>query len=75
MILKIKQLRSAKGMTQCELASNLGVSQAVISGWENETILPRTRDLPMLAAVLGVGIGDLFSERPYPDQMEQAVNI
>lgn len=75
MVLRIKELRASKGLSQCELAAGVGVSQTVVCNWESEVALPRTRDLPMLAAVLGVGIGDLFSERPCPDPMEQAVNI
>lgn len=69
MVLKIKELRSDKGLSQSELAAGVGVSQTVVCNWENEVALPRTRDLPMLAAVLGVGIGDLFVEVP-----DQAVN-
>lgn len=61
MLMKIRDLRIAKNMSQCELAANCGVSQSVISQWETGTTLPRTRDLPDLAKVLGCSIDELFA--------------
>ena len=58
--MRIKKLRVAAGMLQTELAARAGVSQSTIAGWETETYLPRTRDLPRLAHVLGVRIEELF---------------
>ena len=62
MVLRIKQLRLNSQLNQVQLAAAMGVSQGVISNWESEVILPRTRDLPRLAQVLGCKIGDLFTE-------------
>ena len=63
-ILRLRKLRTSLGLSQGQLAQALGVSQNVLSMWETETVLPRTRDLPRLARVLGCQIGDLFAEDP-----------
>lgn len=60
MILKIHDMRRKAGLSQKELASSCGVSQAIISQWEKEIALPRTRQLPQLAEVLGCTIDELF---------------
>lgn len=75
MVMRIKELRSACGLTQCQLADKMGVCQNCISGWESEVALPRARDIPRLAAVLGCSIGDLFEEQPCPAHMEMAVDL
>lgn len=61
MIMRIKELRKEANITQVQLAESLGVMQSVISNWENETYLPKVRQLPTLASVLGVSISELFS--------------
>lgn len=60
MIMRIKELRKQADLTQTELADSMGVGQNTVSNWENEIILPRTRDLPNLAKLFGVTINDLF---------------
>lgn len=64
MVLRITKLRKAAGLTQTQLAVRMGVAQNSISMWEHEVILPRTRDLPRLAAVLGCSIDELFIPDP-----------
>lgn len=60
MILRIRELREAAGIQQKQLAERMGVLPTVISNWESETALPRTRQLPALAVALGCTINDLF---------------
>ena len=60
MVMRIKKLRKAAGMTQEQLASQMGVMQNVVSNWENEVALPRVRQLPELARILQCTIGALF---------------
>lgn len=62
MILRIKELRTVSHMTQTDLAEKLGTTQTVVSSWETEVALPRIRQLPAIAMVLGVTIGELFAE-------------
>lgn len=47
-------------MRQSCLAERMGVTQSVISEWEKEVYLPKTRQLPALAETLGCTINDLF---------------
>ena len=61
MIMRIKELRTAAGILQVDLAARVGVSQSTVTGWEAETYLPRTRDLPLLAHIFGVRIDELFT--------------
>ena len=60
MIMRIKELRLERGLDQTELGANMGVGQSTVSEWERETALPRTRQLPLLAQVLGCSIDALF---------------
>lgn len=62
MIMRIKELRVAAGITQDELAIGMSVNQNSVSQWEHEISLPRTRQLPDLARLLGVSINELFVE-------------
>lgn len=38
--IKLKELRSSHGLTQIQLAKELGVSKQCVSNWENDNILP-----------------------------------
>ena len=60
MIMRIKELRLERGLDQTELGANMGVGQSTVSEWERETALPRTRQLPLLAQVLGCSIDALL---------------
>lgn len=69
MVLRVKELRAKNGLSQVELADKLKVNQTAISQWERETSLPSCEKLPELAAVLGVKVGDLFTEdAPEPER-------
>ena len=65
MVLRIKELREAAGLTQPQLAASMGVAQSNVVGWEKENYLPRVRQLPLLAGVLGCEYNALFAEKPY----------
>lgn len=58
----IRLLRTADGMTQEQLAGELGVSYQAISKWETNANTPDIQLLPQLAKVFGVSIDALFSE-------------
>lgn len=50
----IKELRNAKGLTQPELAKLVGVSNGMISIWENNINEPKATYIKRLAIALGV---------------------
>lgn len=60
MVMWIKELREAAELQQRQIAESMGVLQTAVSNWETEVALPRARQLPRLARVLGCSIGDLF---------------
>ena len=57
---KIKQLRYKSGLTQEQLASNLGISAQSVSKWETAVSMPDITLLPLLAREFGVSIDELF---------------
>lgn len=60
MVMRIKELREAANLQQKQVAIYMGVFQTAVSNWETETALPRARELPRLARVLGCSVDDLF---------------
>lgn len=63
---KIRDVRKAKGWTQKELATRLGMTVAQISRWEQDHVTPRTRNLEDLAKVFEVPEDDFQNLRPAP---------
>lgn len=60
MVMRIRELREAANLQQKQVAAHMGVFQAAVSNWETEVALPKARELPRLARVLGCSIDDLF---------------
>ena len=61
MIMRIRELRENANLTQVQLATQMGVKQNSVATWEKEIALPKARDLPLLAHVLGVRIDELYN--------------
>lgn len=53
---KIRELRKAAGMTQEDLAKSIGVKRAVISKYENGTVIPPISKIEKIAAALKANI-------------------
>ena len=62
MVMRIRELREAREMTQGELAERMGVDRTGVNKWESEVALPRARQLPQLAEGLGCSISELFED-------------
>lgn len=60
MTVNIKKAREKAGLTQQDLANELGVGQSTVAMWETQNSLPRTDKLPALAKILGCTIDDLL---------------
>ena len=56
----VAALRRERGMTQLELAEQMGVTDKAVSKWERELSLPDTASIPRLAEVLGVSVEELM---------------
>lgn len=74
---RIKKLRKEQGLTVADLSAQIGISQSMLSNYENGNSQPRDQEVwKKLAEVLGVDVGYLmgFSNRR-PISMEKASNI
>ena len=60
MVMRIRELREAANLQQKQVAAYMNVLQSTVSNWETEVALPKARELPRLARVLGCSIDDLF---------------
>ena len=58
---QIKALRTQRGITQEDLAHELGVSAQAVSKWERDTATPDIQLLPAISAYFGVTIDELFA--------------
>ena len=58
----IRTLRQRKGLTQEQVAQQLGVTYQAVSKWENGTNTPNIALLPEIAALFGVTIDVLFNQ-------------
>lgn len=59
-MLRIKEQREAKGISQVALAEKMQVNQTAISQWERGIAYPSCDKLPQLADSLGCTIDRLF---------------
>ena len=50
------------GLTQKEVADQIGVAQTSVSFWENGKTLPRASLLSKIAALYGVTVDELLSD-------------
>lgn len=71
---RIAALRKEKGMTQLELAQQMGVTDKAVSKWERDLSCPDINTIPRLAEVLGVSLED-FMQTYTPEKQEREVSI
>ena len=57
---RIKELRLEKGLSQPQLAKLVGVSNGMISIWENDVNEPKASYIRTLAVILEVSADDLL---------------
>ena len=69
----IARRRKELGMTQEQLARELGISYQAVSKWENELSSPDISAIPLLADVLGITIGELFGREELEPEPESGM--
>lgn len=57
---RLKELRKEKGLTQKELADEIGTTKLTVSNWENEKHVIRSDKAQVLADFFGVSVGYLL---------------
>lgn len=71
---RISKYRKAKGMTQEDLANQLGVSAQAVSKWENDASCPDISLLPQLCRVLGITSDELLTGKTSEVKLVPAAN-
>ena len=56
----ISTLRKEKGMTQLELAEQMGVTDKAVSKWERDLSFPDINSIPKLAEIFEVSVDELM---------------
>ena len=51
---RVKELRTARNLTQVQLADVLGISKQSVSNWENDNICPSIETVWLIADYFGV---------------------
>lgn len=59
----IKELRLERGLTQAELAKEIGVSQKAIDYWEHGTNEPKASYIILLADFFGISCDELLRKQ------------
>lgn len=73
----LRRLRQAKGYTQEQVASHLGVSPQSVSRWECGNTLPDVMQLPQIARLYHVTVDDLYREdaKGYPNYAQRLLAV
>jgi len=61
---RLHALREAAGVTQQEVAEQLGIAQSSYATWERQTPAIRPDQLERLADILGVPVTEFFADNP-----------
>lgn len=69
-MLRIAELRKARGMSQTALARQLNITSQAVTAWETGRSMPAAATLPKLAVALGCTIDDLFVKEAKDDGRE-----
>lgn len=72
--MRLKEIRTAKGISQVQLAYELGTTQGTISAWENQIWTPTFSNLKKLSNVLGCTIDDLIDPETNNDSKGEESN-
>ncbi|MBB6427626.1 helix-turn-helix domain-containing protein [Sphingopyxis sp. JAI128] len=57
---RLQRLRTTRGLTQSQIAKQLGVSEPSISAWEQDKARPKAGRMEKLAVLLGVELSELL---------------
>lgn len=62
-MLRIKEIRKEKGLSQTDLASSVGVNQTAVSQWERGVTMPALDKAALLAETLDCTIDELYGRK------------
>ena len=65
-------MRTEKGLTQAELANQLGVTDRAVSNWENGRRMPDISFLPSLCDILDISMSELLKGERLPSEDKES---
>lgn len=71
----IAALRKEKGMTQLELAEEMGVTDKAVSKWERDLSFPDVSSFPKLAEIFDVSVDELMQVKTVAKENEENAGI
>lgn len=71
----ISALRKERGLTQLELARQMGVTDKAVSKWERDLSFPDVASLPKLAEVLGTSVDELLEVKTATQEEPEPSNV
>ena len=75
----ITELRKENGMTQAQLAEQMGVTDKAVSKWERDLSCPDINSISKLAEVLGTTVEQLMEgngkESPAGEKVQEIINL
>lgn len=63
MLSTLQRVRMERGLTQWQVAKQVGISRAMVSNWERGHYKPSQEQLQQLAAFYGVEVGELLETK------------
>lgn len=61
---QLKKMRRDRGMTQQDIADEVGVTKVAVGRWESNKSIPRRENMDKLSRLFGVSIAELLGEEP-----------
>ena len=73
---RIRRCRSARGLSQAELAARVGVSRNAVAGWETGHSRPDLAAVPLLCGALRISLARFFGvEKPRAEQERRLLEL
>lgn len=72
--IKLKDIRTKKGIKQVELGELLSIPQQRISEYENGKVIPSLERLVEFAQILDVGLDDLIEFKRIQNKLSEELN-
>lgn len=72
-MLKLKEFRTKRGLSQADLAKILGLAPSAVSNWEQGTREPNIENLTKIAIVLDVTVDDLIEFKKVHDAIGKSL--
>lgn len=70
---RLQRLRTKAGLSQADVAKQMGVSAPSVSSWEKDRSRPKRGRMVKLAAILGVPVADLLGDA-VPEGVQELIN-